>query len=309
MIGTIVNTLAILIGGGFGCIFTGKLAPRIQRLLLQCIGLVALFLGARSFIGGWFDSFAESVETKGTLLVIFALLIGALFGEALRLDKLMDKLGKAFSSLYGQDAEDASSDQSSAKGQASPARKDAIRQAKKAARHGAPPTVPDKESGGRMRWWEISKYPTYPTVETRSGSRFVDGFVWATLLCALSGMCFSGAIAAGLSSEPKELFIKAAIDGVLVFFLASIYGMGATFGAAPVLVVESLMIFISNQWASLMTDTLIAHLTVIAAVISIGAGICLCFGKKWRVMNLVPALLISPIYGLIVKLAEGAIEK
>ncbi len=312
MIGTVINTLAILIGGLLGCMIHGKFPVRIQRLILQCIGLVTLFFGARSLVEGWFVDSTTAMEATGTMLVLFSLLIGGVFGEALQLDKLVDKLGMLLCRFDMEGTQKETSGGKSAKGRAAASRTNAIRQAKRAAKNPAAPIAPASTAGSendeRIRWWQISKLPDHPTMETRTGHRFADGFAWATLLCALNAMSFSGAIAAGMSDEPKELFIKAAIDAVIVLFLASIYGMGATFGAIPVLAVESLMVFVSSTWTERMTPTLIAHLTIIAAVMTIGAGINLCFGKKWRVINLLPALLISPLYGLIVNSAEKLIK-
>ncbi len=296
LIGTIVNTLAILLGGGIGCMIRGKFPVRVQRLILQFIGIVALFLGARSFLAGWFADTATGQEATGTILVIFALLVGSTFGEALRLDRLVDKFGKWLSRFEAREQD----------------RKDAVRHAKQAIKASAkaPATSEDTPADETVvHWWQISKLPTYDLPDIRTGNRFADGFAWATLLCAVSSLSFSGAITAGLTGEPKELFIKAAIDAVIILFLASIYGMGATFGALPVLCVQGIMVFISHRWKDLMTPTLIAHLTILSAVITLGAGICLCFGKKWRVINLLPALLISPIYGLIVDFGDKLIKK
>ncbi len=311
MIGIVVNTLAILVGGGIGCIFCGKFPVRIQRLILQSIGAVALFLGARSFVGAWFVESTTAMETTGTLLVIFALLVGWVFGEALRLDKLVDALGGLFKSL-DKPSPSGSASGKHAKASGAPARKKAIRDAKRAVKNpgaSAELTSGRPASKERIRPWEISRLPDHPTMETRSGDRCVDGFAWTTLLCALNAMSFSGAITAGMTGETKELLIKAAVDAVIVLFLAAIYGIGAACGAVSVLAVEGILIFVSAQWPDLMTPTLISHLVIIAAVMTVGAGICLCFGKKWRVVNLIPALLISPIYGLVVNYADKVIKK
>ncbi len=310
MIGLIVNILAVIIGGGIGCMLTGKFPTRIQRLILQFIGAVALFLGARAFIGGWFSDTSTAKETTGTLLVIFALLVGGVFGEAFRLDKLLDSLGRALGRFYGRIAAEGADGQNEKSSQGTPNRKEAIKQAKRAtARRSASAVPAPKADSEKPRPWQISKLPIHPAPPTRTGSRFADGFVWATLLCALNAVSFTGTVTAVTTGEPKELFVKAAVDAVMVLFLASIYGMGPAFAALPIFVVEGIMLFVTNQWTALMTPTLLSHLTVIAATITIGVGVCLSFGKKWRVVNLLPAFLISPIYGLIVKLAETAIEK
>ncbi len=269
-IGTTVNVLAVVAGGSIGMLLRGRLPIRIRRLIPQFVGLVALFLGARSLLEGWFSDGELGVEVTGTMLVILALLIGGLCGEALRLDRFLDKLGWALGRLTRQD----------------------------------PPSDTGKKSPASKKQPTILADPTDAALGLRTGSRFADGFVISTVLCAFSAMSFSGTIQEGLGGGSKELFIKAAIDAVLVLALASVYGLGAVFGAAPLLLVQSEMSAISYLWGDKMTPTLIAHLTIIAAVITMGMGINLSFGKRWRVVNLLPALLISPLYGLIMQVFD-----
>ncbi len=299
-IGTIVNVLAIIMAGSLGVMIRGKWSVRFQRLILQYIGAVVLFLGGRSLLSGWFVKGTPGVEVTGTILVLFALPVGMVFGEALQLHRLLDKLGLALSHTFSR--EDAAAKENT---RASSGRKGANRRA-------AEPAVEefdeeeDAALGEDIPWWQISKRPVHdlPATDLRSGSRFADGFVLSTLICAFSAMSFTGAITEGMTGDTKELFIKAAIDAVIIFFLSTIYGAGAAFGAVSVSVVQGLMTFISDHRIKQMTPTLIAHLTIISAVITIAVGAALCFGKKWKVANLIPALLISPLYGIIMQYAD-----
>ena len=309
-LGTIVNVLAIIVAGGIGAMLRGKLKVQFQEILLQVVGLFVLGMG----IFGVWDSFfvmdGKELETTGTLLVLFALPVGALFGEAFQIDRAVDKLGHALRRISEKESEKggtqkAGAQKSTAKGPVD--RKNAIRNAKAAAA-GKPITV-DGDGGGAVRrrvtiFKRIAGSPTYELPNLRTGHLFVDGFSLAAVICAFSHLAFTGAIADGLQGDTKTLFTKAAVDAVLIFALAMVYGSGVTYAAVPVLVVEGIMTIIAMLWDDLLTQTLTSQLALIASIITLGVGFNLCFGKKWKVINLAPALLISPIYGLVMMLVE-----
>ena len=50
MIGTYLNTLAILVGTGIGCLLHGGIKPRYQEALYLAIGLAALGIGLENVV-------------------------------------------------------------------------------------------------------------------------------------------------------------------------------------------------------------------------------------------------------------------
>ena len=76
MIGTLVNTLAVLIGGLLGLILNKKMPERVTTIYFQAIGLFTLAIGA---------SMAVSMEK--ILIVVSSLAIGSLLGEWWNLEK------------------------------------------------------------------------------------------------------------------------------------------------------------------------------------------------------------------------------
>lgn len=98
MLGTIVNSLAILLGGSIGSVFGGKFTQRYSDIVLNAIALSVLLVGLLS-----------AIQTENVLLVIGCMAIGSLLGEFIRiedrLNMLGDKLQKRFSSSKGNIAE------------------------------------------------------------------------------------------------------------------------------------------------------------------------------------------------------------
>ena len=94
--GTIVNALAILAGSVAGILLSQlagrfssvlpasaiKLGERLQTIIMQGVALCVLYLG----ISG-------SLEGQNTLITILSMVLGAIIGEALDLDRRMQSLG------------------------------------------------------------------------------------------------------------------------------------------------------------------------------------------------------------------------
>jgi len=87
MVGTIVNTLAVIAGGSLGLILKKALPPRLTTIYFQAIGLFTLAIGISMV---W--------ELKHILIVVSSLGIGALLGELMNLEKQTDKVSEILKS-------------------------------------------------------------------------------------------------------------------------------------------------------------------------------------------------------------------
>ncbi|MDY0201068.1 MAG: DUF554 domain-containing protein [Tenuifilaceae bacterium] len=82
IIGTLINVAAVVLGGSIGFLFRSRLPERITKAFFQAIGLFTLFLG-----------FSMSLKTSNPLLLVFALIIGALVGSLFRLQDRVEGVG------------------------------------------------------------------------------------------------------------------------------------------------------------------------------------------------------------------------
>ena len=98
MYGTIINVIAILIGGAIGLMFHKKTPKIIGDRIMEGFGLFVIVVG----ISG-------AMEGDNPILYIFSIMIGAIIGEVLNLDRrlndfthfLKDKMKKTPLSLKG----------------------------------------------------------------------------------------------------------------------------------------------------------------------------------------------------------------
>ena len=82
MTGTILNAITVLIGGVLGTLLGNRFPQRMQETVFASLGLFTLVVGISS-----------ALVTRNPLIVLGSLLIGAIIGEALRLDAALTRFG------------------------------------------------------------------------------------------------------------------------------------------------------------------------------------------------------------------------
>lgn len=85
MIGTYLNTLAILVGTGIGCLLHGGIKPRYQEALYLAIGLAALGIGLENVVN-------NMPKSHYPVLFIVSIAIGAVLGTWGNLDGRFNRL-------------------------------------------------------------------------------------------------------------------------------------------------------------------------------------------------------------------------
>ncbi len=98
MIGTIINSITVLIGGTLGTLLGSRFPARMQETIFATLGLFTLAIGMSS-----------ALVTKNPLIVLGSLLVGALIGESLRLDKRLEQFGDWLRKLFIKDGSDSNS--------------------------------------------------------------------------------------------------------------------------------------------------------------------------------------------------------
>ena len=82
MIAAIVNALGILIGGTTGTLLRSKINHKLVDCLMTAMGLVVVSVGVQGIVG-----------STDTMCLVLCLAIGAIIGQALRIDEFIDGMG------------------------------------------------------------------------------------------------------------------------------------------------------------------------------------------------------------------------
>ncbi len=92
MIGTLINTGAILIGGAGGHLFGRLLEKRHQETLTMACGVGTLFIGIAGALQYMLHS--DLFPGGGAMLVVACLALGGLIGEALDIERGFERFGE-----------------------------------------------------------------------------------------------------------------------------------------------------------------------------------------------------------------------
>ncbi|NNL69325.1 MAG: DUF554 domain-containing protein [Acidimicrobiia bacterium] len=126
-------------------------------------------------------------------------------------------------------------------------------------------------------------------------SRFGEGFVVASLVFCVGPLTVLGSINDGLG-DPELLYIKAGLDGFASAAFAAVYGWGVMLSAVTVLVVQGSIAGLSAVLGDFLSDTSLDALTTAGGILLIGVALRLLDLKRIRVANLLPALILAPLF-------------
>ena len=125
--------------------------------------------------------------------------------------------------------------------------------------------------------------------------KFVEAFVTASLTVCIGAMAIVGSIQDGITGDYSILATKAVLDFIIIMVMSCSLGRGAVFSAIPVAVLQGSITALAGLVRPLMTDAALANLSMVGNVLIFCVGINLVWGKKVRVANLLPAIVIAVI--------------
>lgn len=219
-LGTVINCVAILLGGLGGLLF-GKLVKQQLQEALTCVcGISTIIIGLSGAISGIGDQ---------ALLVIGCLSLGTLIGELCGIEKGFERFGQWLKAKTGN-----AKDQS-----------------------------------------------------------FVEAFVTASLTVCIGAMAIVGAIADGISGDWSILATKAVLDLVIIMVMTCSLGKGCIFSAIPVALLQGGITALAGLLRPVMTEAALVNLSLIGSILIFCVGINLVWGKKLRVANMLPSIVLA----------------
>lgn len=228
MIGTVINIVAVLVGGSLGLLFGSRLPDRLKNTVMAGMGLFTAVVGIKMFF-----------ETKNSLIVLGALLIGVLLGEWWRIEDGLQRLGRWLESRFNKS--------------------------------------------------EIK------TEQNKNQSRFVRGFLTASLLFCVGPMAILGSIQDGLSGNFNTLAIKSVLDFFGAMAFSSTLGVGVLFSALVLFVYQGGISLLAGRLNNVVSTAMMSEMTATGGVMLLAIAVSsLLEIKPIRVGNFLPALLIAP---------------
>lgn len=124
---------------------------------------------------------------------------------------------------------------------------------------------------------------------------FVNAFVTASLTVCIGAMAIVGSIQDGITGDYSILATKAVLDLIIIMVMSCSLGKGAVFSAIPVAILQGTITALAGLVRPLMTDAALANLSLVGNVLIFCVGVNLVWGRKIKVANLLPAIVIAVI--------------
>ena len=227
MTGTILNVIAVLIGGTLGLLFGARLPDRLKATVIAGLGLFTAAIGIQMFL-----------KTENPLIVLGALLIGALLGEWWRIEDGLQGIGKRLEERFAGSGE----------------------------------------------------------TDANGSSKFVRGFLTASLLFCVGPLTILGAIQDGLTGNYELLAVKSVLDGFAALAFASTLGAGVLFSTLVIIIFQGGISLLAVQLNALVTAPMLSEMTATGGVILMGLAVSnLLEIKKIRTGNFLPGLAVAPL--------------
>jgi uncharacterized protein len=223
MLGTIVNALAIVIGGILGVLLKKNIGEGYKDTIMKAIGLGVLIIG-----------FKEALATENVLLLLIAVIFGSVIGEALELEKRLQGLGDFIQRRMGS-----------------------------------------------------------------SESTFTKGFVTASVVYCVGALAIIGSLQSGLLGDHTTLYTKSIIDGISSIIFASTLGIGVAFSAVAVFFYQGAITLLAGFVEPLMTESVVLEISSIGGLLIIGIAFNILEIRKIPVANMLPAIIVPVIAGVL----------
>lgn len=234
-LGTIVNVIAIILGGGIGLIIKGGIPEKFEKTIMNALGLAALMIGFTGALQGMIIINDDgSLSSQHIMLMIISLVIGAVVGEWIDIEKRLEYFGD----------------------------------------------------------WCQQRF----TLANSKNDTFIEGFVTSSLLFCVGAMSIVGALEDGLNANATILYAKSMMDGISAVIFAASLGVGVLFSVIPVAIYQGGITILASFIKPFLSDAVVSQVSFVGSILILAIGFNLIFGKKIKVGNLLPAIIIPIIY-------------
>lgn len=128
---------------------------------------------------------------------------------------------------------------------------------------------------------------------------FVDGFVTASLTVCIGAMAVVGAVQDGINGDYSILAAKSVLDLIIIMIMTAAMGKGCIFSAIPIAVFQGSITILATFIEPILTETALSYLSLTGSMLIFCVGVNLVWGKKIKVANMLPTIVIAVIWALI----------
>lgn len=132
--------------------------------------------------------------------------------------------------------------------------------------------------------------------KTIENGNLMQGLTTAVLLFCVGTMSILGPLESALKGDHTLLFTNALLDGITSMILASTFGFGIIISAAILFLWQGSIFLSAQVVAPFITPEILGQISIIGGILIFSTGINILQIKKINTLNLLPALIIPPLY-------------
>ena len=138
--------------------------------------------------------------------------------------------------------------------------------------------------------------------KAKGGSKLAEGLSTAILLFCIGTLSILGPIESRLNGNNTYLFTNATLDFVSSIILSSAYGLGIAIAALVLFCWQGSIYAFAGFIAPYMTPQLMAEISILGGVFLMSSGLGILQIRDCKTLNMLPALLVPPVFFAILKL-------
>lgn len=141
-------------------------------------------------------------------------------------------------------------------------------------------------------------------IEKKGKSELGKGLSTAILLFCIGSLSILGPINSALYDDHTYLFTNATLDLVTSMVLASTYGIGIAFAAVVLFCWQGGIYLLATLVGGFMSAEMMCEISIIGGFLIAASGISILELKNLKTLNMLPALLVPPLWFGILKIVE-----
>lgn len=139
-------------------------------------------------------------------------------------------------------------------------------------------------------------------VKKFSKSNLAEGLSTAILLFCIGSLSILGPVEAALHGNYSYLLANGMLDFVTSLVLASTFGFGIALSAGVLFLWQGSIYLVAKALESTVNVDLLNEVSIVGGVLIMASGLSILGIKKFKTMNFLPALLVPPVFFLILKI-------
>lgn len=133
---------------------------------------------------------------------------------------------------------------------------------------------------------------------------FASGFINGTILFCVGAMAIVGSIQDGLTGDSTTLFVKSALDFTAAIVFGATLGYGVIFSFIPLLIYQGGITLLASQLNGILQGEVMKQVCFVGYTIIMAIGLNFLLEKKFKTLNMLPAILFPVAYHYILIVIE-----